>query len=316
MQIESIPIRTILNPTGGFLGDGFTHTVNLYRGCALGNSLCGLYCYAQRNPHHVQGRPWGSFLDIKTDVEVVYRTQYDRLKHPARGEPKPLRLFCSSVTEPYPPQERTARRMRRLLEEMRTRPPDLLVIQSHTPLVVDDLALLQELSKLCGLRVNITVETDKDSMPPPFPRHAYSPASRIEALRTLRDAGLCTVATVSPLMPLDDPRRFARQLEAACDRVILDHYLLGDGSPNGQRTRQTQLPVLLERNGYADWTRLETFQDVVGIFREAFGGNDRVGISKAGFNDVNTQEVGSSLKPILLPAQRISHEEGEEGPSS
>src|SRR6185295_12707259 len=36
---------------------------------------------------------------------------------------------------------------------------------------------------------------------------------------------------------LDDPRRFTQLLEAACDPVILDYYLLGDGS-HGQRTKQ------------------------------------------------------------------------------
>ena len=34
MRTEPIPTQTILNPTGGFLGGGFTHTMNLYRGCA------------------------------------------------------------------------------------------------------------------------------------------------------------------------------------------------------------------------------------------------------------------------------------------
>ena len=145
MRTEPIPTQTILNPTGGFLGGGFTHTMNLYRGCALGNSLCGLYCYAQWNPHHTLGRRWGSFLDIKMDYVEAYQAEYDRLKRPSRGEPKPLRIFLSSVTEPYPPQERTARRMRRLLEEMVIRPPDRLVIQSHTPLVLDDLSVLQQL---------------------------------------------------------------------------------------------------------------------------------------------------------------------------
>ena len=288
MKTEFIPTRTILNPTGGFLGDGFTHTINPYRGCALGNSLCGLYCYAQWNAHHTQGRRWGSFLDIKTEIVEAYQVQYDQLKRPSRGEPNPLRIFLSSVTEPYPPQERMARRMRRLLEAMLSRPPDLLVIQSHTPLVVDDLPLLAQLHQRCRLQINISVETDQEKLPPPFPRHAYSPASRIEALRSLRAAGLFTVATVSPLLPLEDPRRFAEQLEAACDRVILDHYLLGDGSPNGQRTRQTQLPILLETSGYASWTRLEVFQEVVGIFRKVFAKEARVGISRAGFNAVQS----------------------------
>lgn len=283
MNIRDIPTGTILNPTGGYLGEGFTHTINLYRGCALGNSLCGLYCYAQWNPHHTLGRPWGRFLDVKTGFAEAYRAQYDRLKRPVRGDPKPLRIFLSSVTEPYPPQERAARRMRRLLEEMLARPPDLLVIQSHTPLVLDDLPLLLTLRERCRLEINITVETDKEALPPPFPRHAYSPAARIAALRSLRQAGLCTVATVSPLLPLDDPSAFARQLEAACDRVIVDHYLLGDGSREGQRTKQTKLPMLLDANGWSTWTGLAPFDEVVRTFRQVFG-DARVGISRAGFN--------------------------------
>ncbi|WP_447860873.1 hypothetical protein [Nitrospira calida] len=283
MQIREIPTGTILNPTGGYLGEGFTHTINLYRGCALGNSLCGLYCYAQWNPHHTLGRVWGRFLDVKTGFVEAYRAQYNRLKQPVRGEPKPLRIFLSSVTEPYPPQERTARRMRRLLEEMLTRPPDRLVIQSHTPLVIEDLPLLLALRQRCRLEINITVETDKEALPPPFPRHAYLPAARIAALRALRQAGLLTVAAVSPLLPLDDPLTFARQLEAACDRVVLDHYLLGDGSREGQRTKQTKLPMLLNANGWNAWTGLAPFDEVVKTFRQVFG-DARVGISRAGFN--------------------------------
>ena len=62
------------------------------------------------------------------------------------------------------------------------RPPDLLAIQSHTPLVVDDLSLLQQLQQQCDVRLHITVETDKPKLPAPFPNQAYSPRSRIKAL--------------------------------------------------------------------------------------------------------------------------------------
>ncbi|MDA1305613.1 MAG: hypothetical protein O2999_15230 [Nitrospirae bacterium] len=284
MKVQDIPCRTILNPTGGFLGSGFTHTINLYRGCALGNTLCGLYCYAQWNSFHLQGRRWGSFLDVKDGVIDAYRSQYDRLKHPRSGEAKPIHIFMSSVTEPYPPQERTTRRTRQLLEEMSIRPPDSLVIQTHTPLVIEDLFLLQELHTRCRVNINITVETDQPTLPQPFPPHAYSPESRIQALKTLRDAGLHTVATVSPLLPLRDPWQFASNLESSSDRVILDHYLLGDGSPEGQRTERTALPQLLRDTGFAEWTMLEKFHEIVGIFQEVFVDIDRIGVSREGFN--------------------------------
>ena len=282
MEPATIPCKTILNPTGGFLGQGFTHTINLYRGCALGNTLCGLYCYAQWNPYHVRGRTWGRFLEVKHGAVQAYCAQYDRLKTPAN--PKPIRIFMSSVTEPYPPQERTLRRTRELLEAMVDRPPDLLAIQSHTPLVVEDLALLQQLQQQCDVRVHITVETDKPKLPPPFPNQAYSPRSRIQALHALRAAGLDSVATVSPLLPLDDPRRFAGELEQACTRVILDHYLLGDGSKEGQRTKQTAFPRLLREAGYAEWTTLKKFHEIVDVFCNVFGGHERVGVSREGFN--------------------------------
>ena len=282
MEPAAIPCKTILNPTGGFLGQGFTHTINLYRGCALGNTLCGLYCYAQWNPYHVRGRTWGRFLDVKAGAVQAYCVQYDRLK--ILGDPKPIRIFMSSVTEPYPPQERTLRRTRELLEAMVERPPDLLTIQSHTPLVVEDLSLLRQIQQQCDVRVHITVETDKPKLPAPFPKQAYSPHSRIQALHALRAAGLDSVATVSPLLPLDDPRRFAGELERACTRVILDHYLLGDGSKEGQRTKQTAFPRLLRETGYEEWTTLEKFHEIVDVFRSVFGGHERVGLSREGFN--------------------------------
>lgn len=283
METREIPCKTILNPTGGYLGAGFTHTINLYRGCALGKTLCGVYCYAQWNPYHVRRRTWGGFLDVKAGAVDAYCTQYDRLKHPRSGEPKPLKVFLSSVTEPYPPQERTRRSTRQLLHAMVDRAPDLLVIQSHTPLVVEDVSLLQCLQQRCDVRVHVTVETDSPKLPAPFPNHAYSPRSRIQALHALRSAGLHAVATVSPLLPLDDPVRFAAELERASTRVVLDHYVLGDGSSDGQRTERTALPRLLMEAGYGEWTTLRKFQEIVDLFREVFADTNRVGVSRDGF---------------------------------
>jgi len=288
MQVKDIPCRTILNPTGGFLGKGFTHTINLYRGCALGNTLCGMYCYAQWIPYHLQGREWSSFLDIKEGVNKAYRHQYDRMKNPKSGETRPLNIFMSSVTEPYPPQERASRRTRRLLKEMVDRPPDLLVIQTHTPLILDDLHILKKLNALCTLRIHITVETDQHKLPKPFPRHAYTPKARIRALQILQYKGLHTVATVSPLLPLNNPWQFATDLEESCERVILDHYLLGDGSQGGQRTKRTLLPQLLKEIGLGTWSTLEKFYEIVDIFKQVFGDDSRVGVSQEGFNTNQT----------------------------
>jgi hypothetical protein len=215
----------------------------------------------------------------------AYRRDYGKIKRPREGTPQPLRIFMSSVTAPYPPQERLTRRTRALLQEMLDRPPDLLTIQSHTPLVVDDLSLLQQLKERCKLQVNVTVETDIAVLPPELPQHVYSPQARIDALSQLRLGGICAVGVVSPLLPLRDPLGFARSLERACDRVILDHYLIGDGSHNGLRTKRIGFPELMTRDGFEEWNHLEAPAGVERIFRQVFSDQRRVTISRAGFNN-------------------------------
>src|SRR4051812_11019392 len=223
-SLPRVANRTILTPTSGYLASVFTHTINAYQGCAFAESLCGMFCYAQHNIWITRGRPWGLYA-AKAKVREAYRRDFDRIKHPRRGSPRPLRIYMSSSTDPYIPQEKSLGLTHGLLEEMRERPPDVLVIQTHHTMISRDLELVEDLSRLCELWVSITVETDMDPVPG-FSRHASPPARRLEVLRAFRDRGISTQAAVSPLLPLVDPEGFARRLGEACDRVILDHYLI------------------------------------------------------------------------------------------
>ena len=195
----------------------------------------------------------------------------------------------SSVTDPYPPQEKGLRITSRILEAMLDRPPDLLALQTHTPNPLWDEELLAVLSSKCALSVQISVETDIERFPAPIPRHAYSVAARIAALARLRRRGLETVAVVSPLWPIADVESFAASLGEAAGFVVLDHYLLGDGSKDGARTRHRlalagrTFPDLLVAAGYADWTRREALDRVRDAFVARLGA-DRVGVSKEGFD--------------------------------
>ena len=120
---------------------------------------------------------------------------------------------------------------------------------------------------------------------PGFPPHASPPARRLEVLRSFRERGIKTQATVSPLLPLADAEAFARRLDQACDRIIIDHYLIGDGSPGGLRTRRTDFIPRLEHAGFGDWTELDRLWE----FRDLAGGilgPHRVLVSCEGFNSV------------------------------
>ena len=275
--------KTILTRTSGFLGKGFTHTINVYHGCAFAHSLCGIFCYAQHNSWITKGRPWG-FYGSKHNLRDTYRRDYNRWKQSRDRNPRPLNIFMSSSTDPYMPQEHRFRRTQSLLEEMLKSPPDVLVIQTHSPLIVRDIELITQLSDRCKeLWVSVTVETDIDHLPG-FPPHATSPAKRIKVLKQFRHRNVRTQATLSPLLPLADFGKFAHDLDLACERIILDHYLLGDGA-HGVRTKRTGFPQLLEQAGFEEWTRLDRFWEVRDFMARALG-HERVLVSCEGFNTV------------------------------
>jgi DNA repair photolyase len=287
---ESIDVETplienasILTPTGGFLAAGYTHTINVYQGCAFAGSLCGAYCYAQHNRWITKGRAWGLY-GAKRRVGEAYRRDHDRIRRPRRGEPGPLRIYMSSSTDPYIPQEKSLRLTRSLLEEMVGRPPDVLVIQSHHTMVGRDIDLIADLSARVEVWVSLTVETDMDRVPG-LPPHASPPARRLAVLEAFRARGIPTQATVSPLLPLADPSTFARRLDAACDRVILDHHLIGDGSPGGWRTRKTGFPERLAAAGFGEWNELAKLDEVRDLLASVLGA-DRVLVGCEGFNAV------------------------------
>jgi DNA repair photolyase len=283
MHVREITVSRILTPTGGFLAS-YSHSLNPYRGCAYGSSLCGAACYAPEVRFGPSPGPWGAYLDVKVNAADVYPRDLAR----ERRRCGRIVVFMASVTDPYVPQERRYRVTRRLLEAMTAAPPDGLVLQTHTPNALWDLQTLLALATRTRLVVQISVETDRDSIPG-FPRHAYPVEARLDALRAMRARGLSTAAVVAPLMPLADPEGFAARLGEVADTVILDHYLVGDGSPGGARTRRLKahlddtVPNLLVAAGFAEWTRLEKFHEIVARFRAVLGPG-RVGVSADGFN--------------------------------
>lgn len=262
-----IQAGSILTRCSGYLRTVTSHSLNPYIGCSLGRSLCGVGCYVQHNRFLTKGRAWGSFLEGKVNAPELYLREAPRV---------PFSVFMSSATDPFPPQEKSAGITRALLQAMAVKPPECLVVQTHSALVADYRELLLALPKV---RVHISIESDREDFPG-LPRPAYSVARRLEAARVLRSAGLETVACLSPLLPLRNATAFLESLSTAFGSVIVDHFVGGDGSAGGTRTRATALPAVMEsvQPGSA---RLEYRDEVVELARRYFPG--RVGVGPDGF---------------------------------
>lgn len=246
VRLTTASVRSILTRTSGFLKTVTSHSAQPYRGCTYGRSLCGVGCYVQHNRWLLRGAPWGSFLEARVNAAEAYREQQERERRWARRSRGDFSIFLSSSTDPFVPQEARLGVTRRLLEAVVESPPDALVLQTHSPRVVSYLDLYRELASRARLRVHISIESDRERLPG-LPPPAASVASRLEAAARLREAGIFVVVAVAPLLPIQHPERFFSRIAGAADAVILDHFIEGDGSREGARTRATLLPEAIAR---------------------------------------------------------------------
>lgn len=280
LTVTETTVQSILMRSGGYLDGIASHSLQPYRGCSYGNSLCGVGCYARHNGYVTRGRPWGGFLEIRANAAEAYHSQYSRERAWARRRPLGrLIIFCSSVTDPFVPQERRYRITRGLLEAMIDRPPDGLILQTHSHHVRDERQRLVRLSRCCDLRVHISIESDRDRLPG-LPPPASSVAKRLAASAQLREAGIRTIITVAPLLPIADPPAFFQKISEVADAVILDHFIGGDGSASGGRTLRTPLPAAMASIDPVSVT-LEYLDAMSAVAGEIMPG--RVGIGRAGF---------------------------------
>ena len=279
VQLTVTDVSQILTRTSGFLHDVCSHSLQPYRGCAFGNSLCGVGCYVQHNFYVTKGAAWGSFVEARVNAAEVYREQYEREKNWARKARGKFGIFLSSSTEPFQPMERSHRVTQKVLEVMVDRPPDFLILQTHSHHVADYVPLYQRLIQAMDLRVHISIESDRDQLPG-LPKSASSVAKRMEAAATLKENGVPVIATVAPLLPISDPHEFFRKLSQVANAVVIDHYIGGDGSSNGARTMRTKLPAAMAaiESQSVEITYRELMIEVA---RKYFAG--RIGVNIAGF---------------------------------
>ena len=279
MRLGEATVRSILTRSSGYLRAVTSHSLQPYRGCSYGSALCGVGCYVRHNGLLTRGESWGGFLEARTNAAERYREQAPRERRWARRARGEFSIFLSSSTDPFVPQERGLGITRRVLEAIGDEPPDALVVQTHSHRVVDCLDLYPRVAGACRLRFHLSIESDRDRLPG-LPPPASSVTRRLEAAARLREAGLRVVVTVAPLLPIADPEAFFARIAEVADAVVIDHFVGGDGSPDGARTRRTPLPAAMEAAlpgssalGYRD--------AIVAVARRALPG--RVGVGAEGF---------------------------------
>jgi DNA repair photolyase len=270
-----------LTPTSGFLGGGFTHSLNPYVGCAFGDADGCPFCYVRALPIARAGKaPWGTWVIAKSNLVELLECELSTLEQAGRLESTVV--FMSSATDPYQGLERWLGLSRGALEVFVRFPPRRIVVQTRSPIVERDLDVLVRLGE--RLVASITLETDDESVRRALTPTSPSVARRSETVRRLKRAGIFVQVAISPMMP-NHPERFAEMVGTIADRVIVDTYFAGDGS-GGRRSRALGIGELYRRLGFdSRWFEPGAEENLIAALRSRLGA-DRVLFSCAGFNSV------------------------------
>ncbi|MCA9883825.1 MAG: radical SAM protein [Anaerolineae bacterium] len=277
--------RILTRQKGGFLTQGvypYTHTLSWAAGCGFGSIYCGKYCYAAVMPNWLYnkqaGEQWGDAVILKQNAPELLAVELAKAKN--RSE---MRIFMSSVTDPYQPLERKHRLTRRCLDVFAQYDDlDLLVIQTRSPLVTDDAELIASIPYAW---LSMTLETDLGDLP-------YGPSSnhirqRLDAIKTCAEAGVNVQITVSPCLPYSP--EFADVLaNSGAKRVVVDTFVEGDGS-SGERTANSPFA---EKAGY-DWRSGDPARD---LYAELQARSVDVGWSANGFAGIPPRQQMLDLK--------------------
>lgn len=185
----------------------FEASLNPYRGCEHG---CA-YCYARRY-HEFLG--WSAGLDFESKLLVKPRAPELLRAEPASPRWTPKKLACSGVTDCYQPVERRLRITRDCLSVLAEfRQPVVLITKNH--LITRDTDHLAELARWQAGAALLSITTLNASLAADLEPRASSPRMRLEAIRTLTDAGIPAGVSVAPIIPGLNDHEIPAILDAA-----------------------------------------------------------------------------------------------------
>lgn len=213
MTVNEIRASSLITKSGL---PGAEFVINPYGGC----SHACIYCYARfmkRFSGHSES--WGQYVDAKInapDLVPAIRESLPGLVSPSRLTGH--KIFLSSVTDPYLPQERKFGLTRAILEKLIPHQP-AIGIQTKSALITRDIDLLRQFR---DCEAGMTITTLDDAVRLEIEPCTSPIRARLAALAELHEAGLRTYVFIGPIIPgITDWRAI---IEATRDRA--DFYYL------------------------------------------------------------------------------------------
>ena len=185
----------------------FDRSINPYRGCEHG---C-VYCFA-RPTHSYMGLSAGLDFEAKLFAKPDAAKLLDRELSKADYQPRTIAIGTN--TDPYQPIEKTHRIMREILEVLEARNHPVGIV-TKSALVMRDVDILARMAAKGLAKVAFSVTTLDRTLARTMEPRAATPARRLEAMRTLAEAGIPVSVMVAPVVPGLNDAEIERILDAA-----------------------------------------------------------------------------------------------------
>lgn len=207
-NVQQEPARSIIT-TNDSPDISFDRSINPYRGCEHG---C-IYCYA-RPTHCYLGHSAG--LDFET---LLYaKTNAAELLERELANPRylPRTIALGTNTDPYQPIEREYGITRQILEVLEKAQHPVGIV-TKSALVMRDADILGRMAAKGLAKVALSVTTLDRRLARDMEPRAATPPRRLQALKTLTDAGIPTVLMMAPIIPALNDHEIENILKAARD---------------------------------------------------------------------------------------------------
>lgn len=233
------PRRPIINEY--FLS---SYTMAIYGGCEFGCPYCDGWA--------VQQRPLNE--RVRVPVNLPERVQRD-LDGLDRGD----LVGITALSDPYQPAELTYRLTRQTLRAFAEHGQPVLIL-TKSPTVVEDLAILERIHATSLAIVMFTLLTIDLHLAEKIEDRAPAPALRLDAITTLKRAGIPVGVALIPILPyVNDTDLILHATlnaiaDAGADFVVWDYLLIPDerhrGRINDMLTRIGRYPPSYYRDLY------------------------------------------------------------------
>lgn len=227
--LEERPGGPALAPRRPTINEFFlsTYQTGAYAGCEIGCPYCDGWSFSQR--------PFNEVVRAFVDLPDRFAEHIQTLP---KGE-----LIAFNLADPYQPAEKTYRLTRQMLQACHVAKQPVL-IQTKSLAVLEDLTLLQRLNEDGLAIVVFSLTTIDPLLSEKLEAKAPPPSARLDAIATLKRAGIPTGVAMIPVIPYltDTERQLPTMLQAianvAPDFVVWEYLW----QPNERhRTRMAEL---------------------------------------------------------------------------